>query len=537
MFFSRSLVCLAVADLAQAASSKIHWGPCDLGEFNTTLSLQCATLRVPLDYSHPNSSSKIDLKVVKIPAAVQPSRGSIQLNFGGPGLPSRQAAVNIGPLLQMLSGDVYDLLAFDPRGTGTTIPFICTEDAFTIGQILDGMESGTASDTALGRLWARGEVDANICKLHGNGNDIGEFIGTASVARDMVSLVDALGEDGMLRYWGFSYGTTLGATVAAMFPERVDKLVIDGVQNPHDYYHADADFEEWTDSDKVLSYFFTSCIEAGPGKCALAAQNKTAAELEQDTYSFLDVIRAAPIPTGAYLADENGIKSFILQELKDTHGWPTLSQILAVLVYGSDATKRQLLGVLYAAEEAANALGVHSIDSTQSLWGIHCSDRVPRIDSFDKAAPVFTKLNNISRLVGGLVAYITTHCAQWPWHASSPYTGDFRVKTKNPILVASNSRDAHTPLRSALNVSAGFEGSGFLEVNGTGHATISAPSVCGFRALVAYWTNGTLPSPGTVCETAQPFDNYEWSDAIAEATGSKNATSLKERVVYPRRLL
>lgn len=23
-----------------------------------------------------------------------------------------------------------------------------------------------------------------------------------------------------------------------MFPERIDKLIIDGVQNPHEYYHA-----------------------------------------------------------------------------------------------------------------------------------------------------------------------------------------------------------------------------------------------------------------------------------------------------------
>ena len=39
---------------------------------------------------------------------------------------------------------------------------------------------------------------------------------------------------------GFSYGTTLGATVASMYPERIDKLIIDGVQNPHEYYHAHA---------------------------------------------------------------------------------------------------------------------------------------------------------------------------------------------------------------------------------------------------------------------------------------------------------
>jgi len=29
----------------------------------------------------------------------------------------------------------------------------------------------------------------------------------------------------------------LGATVAAMFPDRMDRVVIDGVQNPHLYYH------------------------------------------------------------------------------------------------------------------------------------------------------------------------------------------------------------------------------------------------------------------------------------------------------------
>lgn len=56
------------------------------------------------------------------------------------------------------------------------------------------------------------------------------------MARDLISIVDALGEDGMLRYWGFSGGSTLGNTVVAMFPERIDKVILDGVVNPHEYY-------------------------------------------------------------------------------------------------------------------------------------------------------------------------------------------------------------------------------------------------------------------------------------------------------------
>jgi len=59
---------------------------------------------------------------------------------------------------------------------------------------------GNASDVALGRLWARGTVNANIC--FDRANSTGRLIGTAFVARDLMSVVDSLEEDGMLRYWG-----------------------------------------------------------------------------------------------------------------------------------------------------------------------------------------------------------------------------------------------------------------------------------------------------------------------------------------------
>jgi hypothetical protein len=85
---------------------------------------------------------------------------------------------------------------------GKTLPFVCTEDKFLTGQITNEMRSGNESNTALRRLWARGEVDASICQLQGNGNETAEYIGTAFTARDMISIVDALEEDGMLRYWG-----------------------------------------------------------------------------------------------------------------------------------------------------------------------------------------------------------------------------------------------------------------------------------------------------------------------------------------------
>jgi hypothetical protein len=57
-----------------------------------------------------------------------------------------------------------------------------------------------SSDVALGRLWARGAIDAHLCLE--NANETGALISTAFVARDLISIVDGLEEDGMLRYWG-----------------------------------------------------------------------------------------------------------------------------------------------------------------------------------------------------------------------------------------------------------------------------------------------------------------------------------------------
>ena len=98
-----------------------------------------------------------------------------------------------------LTGGEYDLIAFDPRGTGNTIPFLCGDEIETV-RLTDKQLAGDASDVSLGTAWAVGQVTANACLK--NAGDIGAYINTAFVARDLMSVVDALDEDGMLRYWG-----------------------------------------------------------------------------------------------------------------------------------------------------------------------------------------------------------------------------------------------------------------------------------------------------------------------------------------------
>jgi pimeloyl-ACP methyl ester carboxylesterase len=113
------------------------------------------------------------------------------------------------------------------------MPFSCYTDVISRSYNSVPLNSDS-SDVAAGMGWAQATIWDQNC--YNSQNLTGSLIGTAFVVRDMFQVLDALNEDGMLRYWGVSYGSILGATAAAMFPDKVDKLIIDGVVNPHEYY-------------------------------------------------------------------------------------------------------------------------------------------------------------------------------------------------------------------------------------------------------------------------------------------------------------
>jgi len=78
---------------------QIHWGPCP--SINHTLPIHCANFTVPLDYTDLKSEETVTLELLKVSAIHGPSKGSILMNFGGPGLPGRANLAGRGKQLQL----------------------------------------------------------------------------------------------------------------------------------------------------------------------------------------------------------------------------------------------------------------------------------------------------------------------------------------------------------------------------------------------------------------------------------------------------
>lgn len=67
--------------------------------------------------------------------------------------------------------------------------------------------------------------------------------------------------------YGVSYGTVTGSTFAAMFPERVGRMVLDGVVNAEEYY-SNGWRQNVEQMDEGMVEFARLCHGAGKGRCA-----------------------------------------------------------------------------------------------------------------------------------------------------------------------------------------------------------------------------------------------------------------------------
>jgi pimeloyl-ACP methyl ester carboxylesterase len=113
----------------------VEWRPCPGGE--------CAELAVPRDYDKPKGRT-IDVALFRV-AARQPDQriGSLLVNPGGPGASGVEFARARAAAFPGALRDRFDIVGFDSRGAGETIPVDCVD---SLDPLLDLDYSPDSSD-------------------------------------------------------------------------------------------------------------------------------------------------------------------------------------------------------------------------------------------------------------------------------------------------------------------------------------------------------------------------------------------------------
>ncbi|MEU2435578.1 alpha/beta hydrolase [Streptomyces rubradiris] len=197
--------------------------------------VECGWLDVPLDRERPDGR-RIRIAVSRVPASGTPGerRGVLLVNPGGPGGPGLSYAVTKRAKLPESVRRAYDVIGFDPRGTGRSAPADCG----AMGGLFD---SPAPDPVPVGRAAEAGYLGslrrmADDCAA--GAGDALPHLSTAETARDMDALRSALGEQ-RIGFLGVSYGSYLGAAYAALFPRRVGRMVLDSVVGPWSWYDFD----------------------------------------------------------------------------------------------------------------------------------------------------------------------------------------------------------------------------------------------------------------------------------------------------------
>lgn len=461
----KTLTLLAFLPLLAAppadASPRLEWTtPCpDYGMTpSPTAGLECAKLRVPLDYAHPDRT--IELTLSRHAGTPGKRRGVLLMNPGGPGSPGLAMPAQ---LLQRMGAsglpDAYDVIGFDPRGTGYSTPVTCAMTPEQRGAVLGPYADGPRDVVATA---AKARVVARQCGEAATA-DLLPHMTTANTARDLDRIREALGER-KISYYGLSYGSYLGAAYTSMFPARSDRIVLDSVLGPRGLdVGANQRFAEGFD-------------DRFPDFAAWAAARDEAYHLGRTpaevTAKFFEL---AAVRGPEFRSDTwNG--------LYDDASFPALAAEWA-------GTARVAAGPLDSDTRAALQLQVICNDSD---WpeGIGYYQRA--VDRERVRHPMF-----------GPAAANVNPCASWPVERTEP---PVRVGGPGPanVLLVQNLRDPATPLSGARETRAAFGNRARLvTVDAGGHGVFTRENACGNAAVLGYLRDGVFPVADGSCQSGR----------------------------------
>ena len=461
-------------------SQHLSWQHCDEGG-----SFECATLRVPLDYAHPQGTA-IELALLRVPAKNQSKRlGSLVINPGGPGGSGIEYAAAAPFVISRPVLDRYDIVGFDPRGVGKSQPVDCvTDEQMDAYLAADGSPDNAAEEQQLLRI---SRAFAAGCKARSG--DLLGHVSTVDAARDMDVLRSALG-DKQLTYLGKSYGTFLGATYAGLFPQRVGRVVLDGAIDPT-LSARDLGLEQAKGFEVALRAFIDDCVRRPD--CPLGT-SVSAAYKTLDT--FLAQVDRRPLPTSDDKRELTQALALtgIVMPLYVKEYWPRLRTALQFALADHDGTRLLSMADEYA-ERSPD--GHYRTNSGEAILAVNCLDRpdIRSVADAEREQPAFEKA---SPRFGAFILWGSLACAEWPIKATGK-PGAIHAKGAKPIVVVGTTRDPATPYSWAKRLAAELDSGVLVTRDGDGHTGYMQGNACVDRAVNDFFLTGQPPKNGLRC--------------------------------------
>ena len=409
------------------------------------------------------------------------------MNPGGPGASGMDLAYGIFDLLPPEVVARFDIVGFDPRGVGASAPVDCISDkAMDAAADLD-----STPDTPE-------EVDAVVDQLSTSGatcaaqqGTLLPHLGTMSAARDLDRIREAVGDD-KLTYLGFSYGTSLGATYADLFPDKVRALVLDGAVDPTAGVDAtgqpsEEQFYGTQDFDGAFKAFADACAQvstcsAGPD--AQKLHDEVSAQVEK-----------API-AAKEVEDEDGrrltvglFETGVMAALYDASHWPLLAVGLRDAADGDGSVLIRL------ADEYNQRLPDGTWQNIAEAYrAITCAD-FPDRPSADDARAAYTSIAGTGQDIPADLP--NPMCVDWP--ATAEPLPKIGAADTPPILVVGTKGDPATPYANAAAMASALGHGVVLTWEGDGHTAFAGDSECINDAVTRYLVDLTVPKEGTSC--------------------------------------
>ena len=460
--------------------STLHWHACT-GQAAQQGVPECTTLSVPVDYAKPGGR-RISLALDMIPATAPKSQqqGVLLVNPGGPGGSGLSLAAEVA---QGLSPDVaaqYDIVGFDPRGVGSSVPALSCDPGFFAGPRPNYVPANPAAEQV---LINRAKTYAADC-----GKRFGWLLPhmtTQDTARDMDAIRAAFGVS-KINYYAFSYGTYLGQVYATLFPDRVRRMVLDSVVDPTGVWYADNVDQDFAFQGRMEAFFawvakYDSTYHLG----------STAAQVQSAWYRARNRLLAHPVngTIGADEFDDTFLQGGYLDEL-----WPGFAQALSS--YLNDGQAGDLISQYQGyGKQGENEFAVYNaVQCSDVGWPRNWSFWTSDTERIYAKAP-FQAWDN---------AWFNAACAFWPVQGPAK---PLQIKgTGLPgILMLQGTLDPATPYAGAQDAHKLLPSARMVVVKGGGNhgQSMEQPSnSCVQGYLNAYLATGALPSnPGTVNAT------------------------------------